>query len=472
MNILVTGATGYIGGRLIPKLLKRKHTVTVLVRDKKRIKNRSWYDLVSVIEGDLLKKGSWERKLKHFDVAYYLVHSLYSGNIYDELDRRAALNFSKAIRGIKHVIYLGGLLPEGDNISKHLKSRAETGKILRENLPVTEFRAGPIIGSGSASFEMVRYLVERLPVMITPRWVHNQIQPIAIRDVLSYLEEALKKEPLGIIPIGAKSLSFKEMMLYFAKVRKLKRFVIPIPLLTPTLASHWVGLITPLSSKLARPLIKGIVHPITGNTKKAHTHFPKIKPISYRRAVALALKKVDSLIVETRWTDALGWNPSFYYEEKEGLIREERTRHVNAKPETLFKVFSKLGGQDGWLVWNWTWKLRGLIDIIVGGPGLSRGRRKSKTLHVGDALDFWRIEALGDHFMLLRAEMKVPGKAWLHLRAEKEGKGSRFIQTAIFQSHGLWGFLYWYALYPIHLFIFSDMAKAIAKRAEVLEWED
>ncbi|HQU09862.1 MAG TPA: NAD(P)H-binding protein, partial [Opitutales bacterium] len=278
-KILVTGATGYIGGRLIPQLLTLKLTVTVLVRSASRICGQPWASQVNVIEGDLCDaQGTWSSQLSGFDAAYYLVHSLQAGANFDQVDAQAAHNFGNAVRGTPHVIYLGGLLPQEGNASEHLMSRAHTGKILAEYVALTEFRAGPIIGSGSASFEMLRYLTERLPIMVTPKWVTHEVQPIAIRNVLAYLIMALKKSPAGIVEIGANRISFKAMMEGYARIRRLKRVIIPLPVLTPWLAAHWVGAVTPIPNKLAIPLIKGIVHPVLADTKKAQELFPNIHP--------------------------------------------------------------------------------------------------------------------------------------------------------------------------------------------------
>lgn len=471
MKILVTGATGYIGGRLIPLLLEEGHKLTVLVRDKERIQGRAWADHVTVIEGDLLdKKGDWMLSLGKFSAAYYLVHSMYSGDgDFSKLDVKAARNFCKAASDIKHIIYLGGLLPNGKNVSKHLKSRAETGKVLRKHLPVTEFRAGPIIGSGSASFEMVRYLTERLPIMVTPKWIFNKVQPIAIRNVLEYLVAALKKKPNGVIEIGSEAVTFKEMMQTYACVRKLpKRIIIPLPVLTPKLAARWVGLVTPIPNRLAIPLVEGVNHPVLADTQKANELFPKIKPFTYKKAVELALNKIITESVETRWSGSVRDNRVYKFQDKEGMMKEVRHVIVNAMPEKVFNVYCDLGGDKGWLAWNWAWKLRGFIDKIFGGPGLRRGRRRNKTLLVGDTLDFWRIEKIvKDEELLLRAEMKVPGDAWLRLESSPLKNGKTLLtQTAYFIPKGLPGLLYWYAMFPAHLFIFSNMVNEIKKIAE------
>ncbi|MGE3800005.1 MAG: SDR family oxidoreductase [Candidatus Kapaibacterium sp.] len=471
MNILVTGATGYIGGRLIPRLLDEGHTVRVLVRDAERIAGRSWGDDVDIRTGNLLQADSLTGLCDDIDVAYYLVHSMGTDGDFEVRDRTAARNFSAVASTVSHVIYLGGLLPDNEEPSKHLQSRKEVGRVLAENLPITEFRAGPIIGSGSASFEMVRYLTERLPVMVTPRWVKNLVQPIAIRDILHYLCRAVDLGPVGIVEVGADPLTFKQMMLRYAEARGLRRLIMPIPVLTPWLAAHWVGLVTPISNRLAVPLVEGVVQPLLAERSKAEEYFPDIHPMSYSEALSLTLAKVESGEVETRWSDSLGGADTFELQEKEGLIREVHTISVNASPPVVFQEFSRAGGQNGWFRWNWLWSLRGAIDAVVGGPGLRRGRRDANTLLLGDALDFWRVEEVVPNQLLrLRAEMKLPGKAWLQWETRKDRSGQTELkQIAIFAPKGLWGLMYWWCSYPFHLFIFRDMVQIIGRRAEEYE---
>jgi uncharacterized protein YbjT (DUF2867 family) len=465
MRILVTGATGYVGGRLVPRLIEKGHKVTVFVRNKERIKGRTWYNSVDIIVGDLTRKKEWEGQVKDFDAAYYLVHSMSSEKKFSEVEAVAASNFSQALKGTNHVIYLGGLLPKSDG-SKHLSSRAATGRILREHLPLTEFRAGPIIGSGSASFEMIRYLTERLPIMIAPKWVKNLIQPIAIRDILSYLIESLNVGPSGIVDIGSNVVTFKDMIYDYAEVRGLKRKIISVPVLTPYLAGLWIGLVTPIQNRLALPIIAGIIKDLVANTHKAETLFPEIKPISYKHAVSLALEKVYEEHVETRWSGALGTNESNRIYDEQGAISEVRTRIIDVPAKTVFGVISKVGGDHGWFVWNWAWKLRGIMDKSIGGPGLRRGRRHPTEILTGDTIDFWRVEKVKTNtLIILKAEMKLPGTAWLKWQILQEGNRCRLIQSAIFHPKGFWGVIYWYSLYPIHKFIFSDLINAISKQA-------
>jgi uncharacterized protein YbjT (DUF2867 family) len=470
MKILVTGATGYIGGRLIPKLLEKGHAVRVFVRDARRLEGRKWSENVEVYTGDLENREEISSALKDVNVAYFLVHAMNEGGDFAEREKTIAENFALAAKDVEKIIYLGGLVPQ-KNVSEHLQSRAAVGEILRANGNTTEFRAGPIIGSGSASFEMVRYLTERIPVMIVPRWVKNEVQPVAVRNVIEYLAAALTREPLGVVDIGADVLPFRGMMEIFAEVRGLKRVIIPVPVLTPLLSGLWVGLVTPIPNSLAVPLVKGIVNPVLADTAKAKKYFPEIEPMNYREAVGLALSRINDKAVETRWSGSYGDDNSTYrLTDSEGLIKEIRTVLTSASAESVYRSFTSIGGDKGWLAWGWAWKLRGILDQLVGGPGLTRGRRHPTELLIGEELDFWRVEDLKkNELMLLRAEMKVPGKAWLQFEAvPKDGK-IQMIQTAMFAPKGLFGFLYWYASYPAHFFIFERIAKKIAQGAEVLE---
>lgn len=462
-TVLVTGATGYIGGRLVPALVEKGYRVRVLVRDASRIEGRPWADDVEVFVGDLLKPDTLERALDGVRAAYYLVHSMYGGKGFMERDRESARNFVRAGSSLRHVIYLGGLIPEAHDVSAHLASRREVGEILRAGLPVTEFRAGPIIGSGSASFEMVRYLTERLPVMTAPRWIENEVEPIAVGDVLKYLTQALERKPLGVIDIGGDRLTFRDMMQGYAKVRGLRRTIITVPVLAPKLAALWVGLVTPISNSLAVPLIEGIIHPVVGNTERAEELFPEINPLPYIQSVETAISHVLEGKTATRWSGTLGGESSYSISEQQGLIRERRSIYVDSPPEAVFNAFTGLGGDRGWLVWEWAWRLRGFMDKIAGGPGLRRGRRHPTELLAGETVDFWRVEeVIRPELLRLRAEMKLPGKAWLEWRAVPEGEGTRLVQDALFAPTGLWGALYWKSVYPLHRLIFDDMIKAIA----------
>jgi len=466
MRVLVTGATGYIGGRLVPRLLARGHDVRVLARDPDRVAARPWAGEVEIHAGDLEKPDTLAPALRDVEAAYYLVHQMDAGKGFPDRERRAAENFADAARDLERVIYLGGLQPQGDRVSSHLSSRAHVGEVLRERLPTLEFRAGPVVGSGSASFEMVRYLTERLPAMVAPRWILNPVQPIAVRDVLSYLELALDRDVSGVVDIGSEALTFREMMLEFARVRGLKRIIVPVPVLAPKLAALWVGLVTPIPNRLAVPLIEGVIHPVLADTDRARREFPEVDPLPYAEAVRLALQRIVDRAVSTRWSDTLGSAPVFELTSQEGLIREVRSCRTYVAPERVFDAFSSLGGDRGWLFWNWTWKLRGLMDSLVGGPGLRRGRRHPTEALPGDAIDFWRVEAVDPPRLLrLRAEMKVPGRAWLQWEAVPDGDGTQLVQTALFEPYGLSGQLYWNALYPVHKVMFSGLVRAIADLA-------
>lgn len=477
-TILVTGATGYIGGRLVPHLIAEGYAVRVLVRDAQRLLGRDWADDVEVVEGDVLKPSSLGQALAGIDSAYYLIHSMGSGEKFSHRDQQAAENFGRAARsaGVNRIIYLGGLGDSDSDLSEHLRSRQNVGDVLRSSgVPVTEFRAGVIVGSGSISFEMIRYLTERLPVMICPQWVFTRIQPISVNDALSYLVDGLKT-PESIDEIieigGADVITYGEMMLGYARARGLRRYLLPVPVLTPRLSSYWVHLVTPIPAAIARPLIDGVRNEVIVCDDKAHHLFPQIEPVTYQTAVQLALSKLNAREVETRWSDALASSMSdiqpFVFEQREGMMIERREREVNAPPADVYRAFARLGGQHGWVYLNWIWRLRGTLDRLVGGPGYRRGRRNPYDLRVGEALDFWRVEALEAGVMLrLRAEMKLPGRGWLQFEAEPMADNrTRLIQTAFFAPRGLFGFLYWYSLFIIHRFIFTGMVTKLVNEAE------
>lgn len=470
MNVLVTGATGYIGGRLVPLLLARGHSVRVLVRDARRLASKPWANEVEVVQGDVHDPSTLEKALERMDAAYYLVHSMCTGPDFATRDRRGAETFVQVGRGLRQVIYLGGILPRGGEgrDSKHLRSRAEVGEILRGGLPTTEIRAGPIIGSGSASFEMVRYLTERLPVMVAPKWITNLVQPIAVDEVLAYLMGVLGREDtLGIIDVGTDPLSFRDMMLGYAKARDLPRVIIPLPVLAPGLAALWVGLVTPIPNCLAVPLVRGMVRPVLGDMTRSRSLFPEIRPKPYLEAVEAALESTQQRNVQTRWSDALGRDETFRLQDSEGLVREVRTRLLDTSQENAFRAFTSIGGEKGWLVWEWAWELRGLVDQLLGGPGLRRGRRHPTEVSVGEVVDFWRVEEIEQPSLFrLRAEMRVPGQAWLQWEAKREEDKTRLIQAALFRPRGFFGWIYWYGAYPFHAFIFDALIDAIAAEAE------
>ena len=486
---LVTGATGYIGGRLVPELLDAGHHVRVLVRDEGKARAHLWANDVEIAVGDATEADDVRSALDGVDVAYYLLHSIGTGGDFAETERAIASTFADAAAdaGVQRIVYLGGMVPEDEELSEHLRSREQVGDVLLESgVPTAVLQAGIVIGSGSASFEMLRYLTERLPVMVTPRWVHSRIQPIAIRDVLRYLvgcadlpADVNRRFDVG----GPDVLTYLEMMQGYAKVSGLpRRRVLPVPVLSPWLSSHWVGLITPVPASLARPLVESLRNTVVAADQdiKQHVPDPPDGLIGYERSVELALTKIRNLDVPTRWSSAstpgapaepLPSDPDWA---GGSLYQDSRTREVFASPEALWSVIEGIGGQNGWYSWGLAWRIRGLVDRMVGGPGLRRGRRNERDLVVGDALDFWRVEATDDEkFLRLRAEMKVPGLAWLELQVgSTDGGTTTFHHRALFHPHGLFGHLYWWSVLPFHGIVFGGMQRNIAKAAEALDAGD
>ncbi len=475
--ILVTGATGYVGGRLVPRLLEAGYGVRCLVRDPVRLQGRPWLAQVEVLAGDVLQAATLPDAMRGVDTVYYLVYSLGGGADFSERDLLAARNCAAAARsaGVARIIYLGGLGDPQAALSPHLRSRQETGAALREaGIPVTEFRAAVIVGSGSLSFEMIRYLTERLPVMICPRWVFTRVQPIAIRNVLDYLVAAPAcPESAGrVLEIGGQDvLTYAGMMTGYAHARGLTRRLLSVPVLTPRLSSYWVHLITPIPAAIARPLIKGLGNEVVVRDDSARRLFPAIQLLDYDTAVRLALGRLGTHGVETVWSDALtssqGQTTPVALVSSEGMIMERRQRLVSAGAGAVYRSFASLGGTRGWLYLNWTWQLRGMLDRLCGGVGMRRGRRDPQELRAGEALDFWRVEAVEPGRLIrLRAEMRVPGRAWLEFRAVAQDAGGTLLtQTAFFEPKGLPGLLYWYALYPVHSLIFSGLIRKIAAAA-------
>lgn len=478
--ILVTGATGYIGGRLVPRLLEASQRVRCLARDPARLQGRPWLEGVEVVAGDALESESLVAVMQNVSVAYYLIHGMQGGKVYAERDMRAARNFATAAEraGIRRIIYLGELVDPASDLSPYLRSRHETGHILRQgSIPVTEFRAGMVIGSGSVLFEMIRYLAEREPVLVCPRWFFSLAQPIAIRNVLDYLVAALETpESVGkLIEIGGVDrLSYAEMLQGYARERGLKRVLIPTPVYAPRLSSYWVHMVTPIPWWAARPLIEGLHAEIVVRDDLAKRLFPKIELLDYQTAVRLALGRVLSDEVATSWSDALvttqGDVRPVTLTVQEGMMIEQRQLLVDLPAEPVFRSYTGLGGERGWLYLNWIWAFRGWMDKLVGGVGLRRGRRHPDEVWVGESLDFWRVEAVElNRLLRLRAEMKLPGKAWLEFRSIQQSDGKTLlIQNAYFAPKGLSGFLYWYFLYPTHSYIFSGLICKIAERAESL----
>jgi uncharacterized protein YbjT (DUF2867 family) len=472
--VLLTGATGYIGGRLLKALERTGTRVRCLARRPEFLEPRVAPG-TEVVKGDCLDQGSLLRALAGVHTAYYLVHSMGSTGKFEEEDRRAAHNFATSSRqaGVSRIIYLGGLAAEERSLSAHLRSRQEVADILRSSeVPTIEFRASIVIGSGSLSFEMIRALVQRLPVMICPRWVNVNAQPIAVEDVIAYLVAALELpgEQGSIFEIGgADRVSYGEIMREYARQCGLRRWMIPVPVLTPRLSSLWLGLVTPIYARVGRKLVDSMRSPTMVRDTSALLTFD-IKPKSLREAIERALHCEDQEFAVTRWSDALssrGKVSSWGGVQFGTRLVDSRTAQVSVPPALAFAPVRQIGGANAWYFANFLWWLRGSLDLLVGGVGLRRGRRDPETLAVGDALDFWRVETFEpDRRLSLAAEMKVPGRAWLQFEVEPNIQGSIIRQTAIFDPAGLAGLIYWYALYPIHRWIFSNMLQSIAAVAE------
>lgn len=485
--VLVTGATGYIGGRLVPRLLEEGLRVRLLVREPRKLLARTWVDRpnLEVRVGDAADCAALRSALSGCSAAYYLIHSMIvAGADYGERDRELGRIFAAATAdaGVERIIYLGGLGETGEGLSRHLASRRETEEALRAGpVPVTTLRAAMIIGSGSASFEILRYLVERLPVMITPRWVNTECQPIAVENVLHYLVECLNHPQTRgrILDIGgANVLTYREIMSTMAELRGLpKRIIIPVPVLTPNLSSLWIHLVTPVSSRIARPLAEGLRNRVVCRDDEVLRMMPQ-RLLTVREAIQAALAGETANEIESSWKDAgpIPGDPDF---SGGTTYVDRRETTISAPASDVFRTLCRLGGENGYYSSRWLWRLRGWLDILFGGPGLRRGRRDPQSVRFGDALDFWRVTAVDpDRRLRLQAEMKLPGEAILEfeifpvgassrggLRSAMENREVRLMQTALFKPRGLAGILYWYSVMPLHSIVFRGMLRGIERAA-------
>jgi uncharacterized protein YbjT (DUF2867 family) len=485
MLCLVTGASGYIGGRLVPELLRTGHRVRCLARTPGKLRDHPWASGTEVVKGDVTDPASVAEAMRGVDVAYYLVHALGTGRGFEATDRRAARIFAEQARtaGVRRIVYLGGLTPRGvpeEKLSPHLRSRAEVGHVFLDSpVPATVLRAAVIIGSGSASFEMLRYLTERLPVMVTPSWVRTRIQPIGVRDVLRYLVgSARMPDDLNrAFDIGGPDVvTYRDMMRRYAAVAGLRRrLIVPVPILTPRLSSLWVGLVTPVPASIARPLTESLRHEVVCHEHDIAHHVSDGpgRPLPFDEGLALALRRVRDAEVATRWSsaavagapsDPLPTDPDWA---GGSLYEDERQLTVDASRASLWRVIEGIGGDNGWYSFPLAWAVRGWLDRFVGGVGLRRGRRDAQRLRVGDSLDFWRVEEIEPgHLLRLRAEMRLPGLAWLEMYAETGDDGrTRYRQRALFHPRGLLGHAYWWSVSPFHAVVFGGMARNITQAA-------
>ena len=476
--VLVTGATGYVGGRLVSRLVEAGYRVRVLTRDPTRLQGRSWLSQVEVIQADVLQPDSLPAAMAGVTAAFYLVHIMNGVEDFHERNKIAARNFGQAARAacVSRIVYLGNLGNVQADRSQRLLSRQETGDVLRASgVPVTEFRTSLIIGCGSMFYEMIRYGTERVPLMLAPRWVYTPVQPISVFDVVSYLAAALSvPESAGqIIEIGGPQvLSYGEMVMGYAVARRLHHLLVPVPMFGARLSSYWVHWATPISARMAFSLIEGLRDPVVVHDDMAYRLFPTIQPMDYDTVLTSSLARVEAGLVDTSWSDALATSQGdvqpLTFRWREGMFIERRQRVTSAPAGQVYRVFASLGGEHGWLYGTGLWHMRGAIDRFFGGVGVSRGRRNPDDVHVGDVVDFWRVEKVEPGRLLrLRAEMKMFGPGWLEFEAQPQPDGAtRLLQTAFYVPRGLMGFLYWYSLVPFHAFIFSGLINTIVRHAE------
>lgn len=475
MKILLTGSTGYIGRRLAAKLLEDPDVhLRLFVRNRKKVQF-ALSDKLEIFEGNAMDEESLVKSLSGIDVAYYLIHSMGAKDDYRKLDQTIATNFREAcIRaGVKRIIYLGGLGVK-ETASKHLLSRLETGEILSakpEEIQTIFFRAGIIVGSGSASFEIIRNLVQKLPVMTTPRFVHTQTQPISVYDVLSYLSRSkdLEEQSNLIVDIGSEKMNFKNMLQRTAQLMGLKRLIIPVPFFTPKLSSYWLVLMTSVPYRIASALIEGLRSETVIQNDNAKTFFPDIHPVSFDNAIRQALGEMEKNQVLSRWCDSSAKEVCDVKNEDriaKAVVRSVRRENFGeVSPQKVFDAAQSIGGANGWFHYDWLWRFRGFIDRILGGRGLHRGRRDPYELRIGDSVDFWKVVDIqeGKRILLLN-QMKVPGKAWLEFSIAEQA----LTQTVHFLPRGLWGRMYWWLTTPLHSFVFRDIAKGIVKKAKAM----
>ncbi len=473
-RILVTGASGYIGGRLLARLVTRRNPIRAMARRTEGLEAK-WSQDLEPVAADVLKPETLVAAMQDVHTAYYLIHSMGEGGEFEARERESAEAFSEAAKaaGVKRILYLGGLADEHTPLSPHMRSRLETGRILRASgIPVLEFRASIVLGAGSLSFEMIRALVQRLPIMVTPRWVRVQAQPIHVDDLLDYLEQGLtdRDDWAGVVEIGgAEVTSYQGIMDTYAEVRGLKRLHVPVPFLSPRVSSLWLGLVTPLFARIGKKLIQSILHPSVVRNPEGAKRF-EVSPVGVREAISRALEEEDQTCATTRWSDSLsaGNTHRTWAGVRFGTrLVDSRTLHITAPADVVFSTVERIGGNQGWYFGTWLWYVRGAVDELLGGVGMRRGRKDPDVLHPGDVLDCWRVENVDRPRQLrLRAEMKLPGRAWLEFEVTPlEPGGCTLRQTAVFDPMGLGGNLYWFGIYPVHAVIFRGMIRGIGKQA-------